>query len=221
MSTWVIEDEKPVLASMKEARAVFQSYAQVAERKAEAEQAAATSKQLDQQRNLLQQNLNALNQEIASTPNPSAGVPSRMRRYTQQTAANNPLLAQKSELNAEINEVNQTQKMIKAQIPAPKDKATLDEEAKKRLEAFKTTLTDLRKQIDEVSKKYEVLAADPEVKKAIEEMSKATKARIKLGPSDAFANVVKEVDKAEQRYLGKTPPASTASTKKAKTKAKK
>jgi hypothetical protein len=220
LSTWVIEDEKPVLAAMKEARAVFYSFAQVAERKSAAELLAAQSKMLDAQRAELQSNLNVLNQQIAQMPNPATGM-GRQAKYYKQTAANNPLLAQKSQLQAALTETNQTQQAIKSQIPAPKDKATIDAEVKNKQEAFKTTLTDLRKQIDEVTKKYEALAADETVKKSIDHLKESTKAKVKLGPSDHFLAMMKEVDKAEQLYLGKTPPPSAAAKKKAAAKNKK
>jgi hypothetical protein len=216
-STWVIEDEKPVLASMKEAAAVFKSYAQVADRQAEAEGLTEQSKMLDQQRTEVQNNLTVLNQQIAQMPNPAAGMNSRNARYYQQTPANNPLLAQRSQLSTALAEVNQTQKVIKTQIPSAKDKASLDAEVSKRKEAFKTTLEDLRKQIDEVNKKYADLAADESVKKSIEDLAKTTHAKVKLGPSTAFAAVVKEVDQAERKYLGKHAP-TAAAKKKAKAK---
>jgi chromosome segregation ATPase len=217
LSTWVIEDEKPVLASMKEASAVFKSYAQLADRQAEADELAANSKLLDQQRTEIQNNLNMLNQQIAQMPNPAAGVNSRMAKYYQQTPANNPLLAQRSQLNATLAEINQAQRVMKTQIPSAKDKSTLDAEVSKRKDAFKTTLTDLRKQIDDVNKKYADLAADESIKKAIETLAKSTHARVKLGPSDQFAAIAKEVDQAERKYLGKAVPAA-ATKKKAKAK---
>jgi small-conductance mechanosensitive channel len=218
VSTWVIEDEKPVLASMKEARATFHNYAQVAERQAEAEDLAAQSKLLDEQRVVLQNNLTNLNQQIAQMPNPAAGMNSRYSRYYQQTPANNPLLAQRVQLNAEMAELNQTQKTVKSQIMPPKEKASLDAEVARRKDAFKTTLADLRKQVDVVTKKYADLAADETVKTSIDDLKKAAHASVKLGPSDAFTTVMKELDQAERKYLGKGTPASTSIKKKAKAK---
>jgi chaperonin cofactor prefoldin len=218
LSTWVIEDEKPVLASMKEAAAVFKSYAQVADKQIAAEELATQSKMLDYQRNEIQNNLTALNQQIAQMPKPAAGMSSRYAKYYVQTPANNPLLAEQSQLKAAMNEVNQTQKFVKTQIPSAKDKASLDAEVSKRKEAFKTTLTDLAKQIEDVTKKYHDLAADESVKKAIEDLARTTHANVKLGPSAAFAAVAKDVEHAERKYLGKAAP--VASTKK-KAKSKK
>ncbi len=220
-ATWLIEDEKPVLASMKEARAVFQSYAQVADRQAEAVQMAQQSKMLDAQRKMVQANLNEVNQQVSAMPKNPGGTRSRNSRYYQQTAANNPLLAQQSELKSALSELNQTQNVLKSRIPQPKDKASLDAEVAKRFGAFKDALTDLRKQIDDVSKKYSDLAADESVKKAIDDLTKTTKAKIKLGPSEPFLAMMKEVDQAEHRYLGKTDPAPAGSTKKSKARAKK
>ncbi len=90
--TFVIEDEKPVLAKMKEVRGIFATYATVAEKQAAAEQVAMQSAQLVQNRAELQANLNMLNQQI------NASGAARSVRYgrmnIQQTPANNPMLAQ-------------------------------------------------------------------------------------------------------------------------------
>jgi uncharacterized protein YukE len=215
LSTWVIEDEKPVLASMKEAKAVFKSYAEVADRQLEAEGLTAQSKMLDQQRSEIQANLNALNQQIAQMPNRPAGG-GKYAKYYQQTANNNPLMAERSQLNSAMTELNNTQKMIKSQIPTPQAKSSLDAEVSKRKDAFKSTLEDLRKQIDTVKKKYEELGADESIKKSIEDLAKTSHAKVKLGPSEAFATMAREVDQAERKYLGKAAPASTTTKKKAK-----
>ena len=204
-STWVIKDEEPVLASYKEARAVFQSYAQVAERLAEADQLVEQSKMLEAQRAQLQSNLNTVNQEISRLPRASG----RAGRFTQQMNSQSPLYAQKAELTAELSQVNQTQSMIKPQLLNDQAKNSLKADVAKRQEAFKTTLEDLRKQIDGVTKKYDELGADTSVKKAITDLSASAHAKVKLGPSDAFATMLKEVESAERRYLGKTTPAAS------------
>jgi hypothetical protein len=217
--TFVIEAEKPVLAKMKEARGVFASYATAAEKLAAAEQMATQSTQLEGQRVELQSNLNALNQQIAiqgtGTPNASYG---RGRSNVQQTAANNPVLAQKAAMTAALAEISQTQKMMKSQLPQPKEKAALEDDLKKKQEAFKSALSDLRQQVDEVTKKYTDLGADETVKKSIDDLVKASKAKVNLGPSDAFLAGVKELDRAERQFLGKKTPAAS---KKKPAKAKK
>jgi hypothetical protein len=216
--TFVLEEaEKPVLDKMKEVRGVFATYATAAEKLAAAEQMAVQSTQLEAQRVELQANLNALNQQIAiqgtGMPNSSYG---RSRYNVRQTAANNPVLAQRAQMTAALAEIGQTQKMLKSQMPQPKEKAALTDDAKKKQEAYKSALADLREKVDEVTKKYTDLGAEEAVKKSLDDLVKASKARVNLGPSDAFLAGVKELDRAERQFLGKKSPAASKKTAKAK-----
>jgi hypothetical protein len=217
--TFVLEEaEKPVLQKIKEVRGVFATYATAAEKLAAAEQMAMQSVQLEAQRVELQANLNALNQQIAiqgtGMSNSSYG---RGRYNVRQTAANNPVLAQKAQMTAALAEIGQTQQVMKRQLPQPKEKAALEADVKKKQEDFKSALSDLRQQVDEVTKKYADLGAEETVKKSIDDLVKASKAKVNLGPSDTFLAGVKELDRAERQFLGKkTPAASKKNTAKAK-----
>jgi hypothetical protein len=216
--TFVLEEaEKPVLEKMKEVRGVFATFAAAAEKQAAAEQMAMQSTQLEAQRVELQSNLNALNQQIAiqgtGMPNSSYG---RGRYNVRPTAANNPVLAEKAQMTAALAEIGQTQKMLKSQMPQPKDKAALENDVKKKQEALKSALSDLRGQVDEVTRKYADLGADEAVKKPIDELVKSTMAKATLGPSVAFLAGVKELDRAERQFLGKRTPAASKKTAKSK-----
>ena len=112
-------------------------------------------------------------------------------------------------MTAALAEIGQAQQSLKAQAIQPKDKTALDTDVKKKEEAFKTALTELRKQVDEVTKKYSELGADETVKKAIDEMKKAGRVKENLGPSDNFLAGVKELDQAERQFLGKRTPAES------------
>jgi hypothetical protein len=214
--TFVIEDEKPVLEKFKEVRGVFESYAAVAEKQAAIEQMAMQSAQLEAARAETQANLNMLNQQINAT---GAARPIRSGRYSMpQNASNNPMLAQRAEMTAALAEIGQNQRVLKAQATPAKDKTALDADVKKKGDAFKTALTELREQVDEVTKKYADLGADETVKKSIEDLAKATKAKVNLGPSDTFLAGVKELDKAERQFLGKKPASATKKKTAAKTK---
>ena len=131
--------------------------------------------------------------------------------------ATSPLILRRDQIKNTPAEVTVGQKTIKAEAPAVRDKAALDESVKQEGEAFKAALAEIRPMVDDVSKKYADLAADASVKKALADLSKATKANARLGPSDAFAAMVRELDQAERRVLGKKP----ATVVKKKSKAKK
>jgi hypothetical protein len=218
--TWVIEAEKPVLAKMKEIRAIFASYATAAEKQAVAEQVAMQSAQLEEHRVELQSSLDDLNQRIVeqvTTPQASP-FPRQGPNNTPPTAPSNPLIAQRDQIKLQLAEVASTQKALKTQTPPTSNKTALDEDVKKKQEAFKSALSDLRRQVDDVTKKYAELGADQSVKKAIADLMKASKAKVNLGPSDAFLAGVKELDQAERRFLGKKTPSTS---KKKTTKSKK
>ena len=211
-TTYVIEDEKPVLEKMKEVKAAFAGYSQAAERQAEQEQAANNLVLLGQQQAELQQQLNAMNRQISSQPR----VGGRAGRMASSSQAN-PMVAERAQVQAALNEVSAGQKALKSQAPQAKDKAAAAAEVKKRGDAFKAALEELRPMVDDVTAKYAVLEADEAVKKARTALQEATHANIKLGPSEAFKSAVKSLEHAERQFLGKKPPAAS----KAKAKAKK
>jgi hypothetical protein len=211
------EAEKPVLDKMKEVRATsFAAFARAAEKQAAAEQLQMQSAELEQQRATLQANLNALNQQINAQSSQMGGRYARAARSMGPSA----LQIEHQQVQTALNQTNTLQKTTKSQIPSAKDKATIDEDVKRKGDAFKTDLTDLRKLVDDATKKYDELKADVKVKKALEELEKAGHATMKIGPSEAFANGMKEIDQAERLFLGKKP-ATAAKKKTAAKKAKK
>ena len=68
--------------------------------------------------------------------------------------------------------------------------------------------------VDRVTKAYAELGAEPPVKKALDDLRKASKAKVDLGPSAAFLAAAKELDQAERRFLGKKATASNATARK-------
>ena len=209
------EAEKPVVARMREVRGTtFAAFAKAAEKQAAAETVQMQAMQLDQQRLELQANLNLLNQQINAQNSSMGGG-----RYARAARSMpNPLKAEQQQMTAALNQTTAMQRSVKSQIPSAKDKGIIDDEVKKKAEAFKVDLTELRKMVDEVTKKYADLAADESVKKWIDELQKAGHATMKLGPSEAFARDMKELDQAERQFLGKRTVAHPKKKAVAKTK---
>ena len=210
-TVYLIEDEKPVLEKLKEVKAAFAAYAQVVERQAEQQQAVLNLAQMQLEQAELQQELNMMNQQINSQPR----VSGRLGRLV--AAQNAPMIAQRNQMQAAISQMSAGQRTLKAQLPQPKDKAALEAEAKKKGDAFKVALTDLRPMVDDVTKKYADLEADASVVKAKHELQQTTHTNIKLGPSDAFKAAARYLDQAERQFLGKR--LSAAAKTKTKTKA--
>ncbi len=224
-TAFVIEDEKPVLVKFKEARSAFNAIAAMGDQRLTHEELALQGQQLNQRRSELQDQYNLINQQIAAggaTPAfpmvPGAGGGGYDPTGFPGVPTVSPMVAERERLREAITQVAVEQSTLNNQSPQPKDTAKLDASMKKADESFKTTLADLRKQVDEVKKKYTDLGADEAVKKPLAE-AKAVNSRLHLGPSDALVAAIKELDKAEQRFLGKRTPVSATSTA-AKKKAK-
>jgi hypothetical protein len=208
--TLVIEAEKPVLAKIKEARAAFAAYAV-------AGQVATRLTQLEERRVALEGNLNDLNQQINEQGYAQAGnSPGPGINNLAQSGILSQMIAQRNLIKNTLAEANLEEKTFKAEAPQGKDHTALDEDAKKKAEECKAAVAGLRPMVDEVTKKYADLGADGSVKAAIGELEKATKANLKLGPSDAFKAGVKTLEHAERKLLGKKTPA--ISRKKGKSK---
>jgi hypothetical protein len=202
------EAEKPALEKLKDVRGVFATFASAADKQATAEAYQMQVVQLGEQHATLQANLNALTQQINAQNASMAG--SRMGRMAGTMTA--PLRAQQQQVQAAINETNAMQKVAKSQIPSAKDKSAIDNDVRTKGEAFKTALADLRKVVDEVTKKYDELNADEKVKKSLTDLEKTGHATMKIGPSEPLAAGMKDLDHAERRFLGKKP--TTAAKKK-------
>ena len=214
-TTYVIEAEKPVLQKMKEVKALFAVYAKLAERQAMEEQVATHLTRLEEQRSELQDQLTDLNQRITEQATMQTNNGPRQGPFGGSQAS--PMIAQRDQIKATLAEVSMEQKTLKAHAAQNKDRTALDDEVKKRGEAFKAALEELRPMVDEVAKKYAELEADPSIKKARNDLQQATRANIKLGPSDAFKAGAKSLDQAERQFLGK----KTATVPKKRVKPKK
>jgi paraquat-inducible protein B len=208
---YVIEAEAPVLEKMKGVKAAYASYASAVDRQDAADQFASQIVEMEQQRLAMQSNLNALNQGVTQQQR-MASYGRRGSRYTPN-AMNSPLVAERDQAKMALAQIANNQKVTKAQVLSPKDRKTLDDQAKAKEDAFKRALEELRPMVDEVEKKYADLKADEAVKKALDDLSKASKTVVKTGPSEPFAAGARALAQAERQYLGKR---STAPNKKAK-----
>lgn len=218
-TTFVVEAEAPVLAKVKELKALFAGYAEANGRQAEAEQVASRLVQLEERRAELQDNLNDLNQQINeqgfaranNAPRPGPNAPNSWGAMPQ-------MIAQRNLVKNDLAEIGQEQKTLKAQTSPAQSRSALDEEVRKKAEACRSAVAELRPMVEEVARKYDALAADPSVKAAIGELARATRANLKLGPSDAFKAGIKAIDEAERRLTGKAKVSRLRKKVKAKAK---
>ncbi len=232
-TVYTIEDEKPVLARMKEARTAYSAFAAMASQHSMHEELAQQARQLEDQRTELQGQIDDVNQRIgemssSSSQGPGGGGPGGGgggggpggMMGNRNSSPVSPLTIERDQLKSALAEVAAQQKTIKNQSPQAKDTKALEARVKQAEETIKAMLAELRTQVDDVLKKYTELGNDAAVKKALAE-AKAGNPKLHLGPSDAFNSGVKELAKAEQHFLGKRTAVASKSAAKKKSRAKK
>jgi uncharacterized coiled-coil DUF342 family protein len=122
------------------------------------------------------------------------------------------LASYRAELQMEINQDSLFLNQLKSQPADPKAKEKIDSEVRDRRDAYHQALLDLRKLVDSAHEKYEGLAEDDEVKKALDMVGHGLKEKPKLGPSRDFVNNVKVLEKFEKAESGGETEASPAKT---------
>jgi hypothetical protein len=213
--TFVIEAEEPVLAKMKELRAIFAGYASAAGRQPVAEQVATRLTQLQERRVELQDNLNDLNQQINEQGYMQVNNSPRQGPNTPNQSGVLPrMIAQRNLIKGALAEIGLEQKSLKAQMPQVEDRSALDKDVKEKAEACRKAVAELKPMVVGVTKKYADLRADVQVKAAIGELTKAARVNLKLGPSDAFKSGAKALDEAERRLVGKPKTSSSRKNRK-------
>jgi hypothetical protein len=115
------------------------------------------------------------------------------------------LLAYRNQLQEELNQDSMFLKELQNRVVDPKAKDKIDSEVKKRREGYQQSLTDLRKVVDQTTDKYEELAKNDEVTKALKLVGKGLREKPKLGPSREFINNVKLVEKLEKAAAAGDP----------------
>jgi clan AA aspartic protease (TIGR02281 family) len=130
-----------------------------------------------------------------------------IRDLTEQRIALNQQLAQDlpaaqhNQLVAVVNAVTDRLNLLRQQEADPQARRDLDAAVARRREAYIQAVLDLRTLVDATNATYAKLADDPEVKQAIEEAGRATKAKPTLGPSRAYLANVKLLESAEKSVL--------------------
>ncbi len=99
---------------------------------------------------------------------------------------------------------------------AAPDRKTLEAESKRKLDAARAVLAEIRESVDAVTKRYDELNSDTSVRSALQSLEKEKLGTFKLGPSAPFKAVVKALENGEKMILAKK--VSTVSRRKAKLK---
>jgi hypothetical protein len=118
------------------------------------------------------------------------------------------LLAYRTQVQAELEQDSYFVNQLKSQPPAdPKAKDGIDSVVRNRRDAYHEALVEIRKLVDSATAKYDEVAKNSEIKKALNILGKGQKETPKLGPSREFLNNVKLLEKLEKAEpSGETEP---------------
>ena len=152
-----------------------------------------TVKNLTDQINQLRSEMNMTNQQMNA-------VPKFRNRFVSNDASTlyQQLSYYRSQLQMEINQDSLFLNQLKSQPADPKAKEKIDSDVRDRRNAYHEAILELRKLVDSATAKYDELATNAEVKKALDAIGKGQREKPKLGPSHDFHTNVKTVEKLEQ-----------------------
>jgi hypothetical protein len=212
---FILDAEKPAMEKLREVRTLLADYDKAVARKVEAEQTSRELAQLAEWKSQLQDTVSGLNQlineqgyqRLAAASSRGNGPQFQGGGTAGQSGHLQQLIQQRNVAQFRLAEVGSAQNSVEAQ-PTTTDVTALDDRVKKRREDLEAAVAEVRPMVDDVLKRYSELGSDPEVKAAVNVGERATRADLKLGPSEGFRTAVKTLEQAERKLTGKTPPTS-------------
>jgi clan AA aspartic protease (TIGR02281 family) len=103
-----------------------------------------------------------------------------------------------------LNELGDRIQLLEKSEQEEKDAKTVRATASQASEQYVELLLKLRKQYEQISEKYEQLAADAAVEKALEEFNKDGDKEMKLGPTGSFALLDRNLKRLESKIIMET-----------------
>lgn len=165
-----------------------------------------TVKAIGTEINQLKSEMNAVNQQMARVPRNNSRYGGRYAGgafvSSDAAAIYSQLAYYRAALQMEINQDSYYLNQLKNQTADPKAREKIDSEVRDQREAYHQALVDLRELVDAANQKYEDLAKNDEVKKALTTLGKGQRVKPKLGPSHEFHNNVKLLEKLEKAESG-------------------
>ncbi len=134
-----------------------------------------------------------------------AALTEQRMELNQQLAQPMPA-AQHNQLVAMANALTDRLNLLIRHERDVQNKDELNAAIARRREAYIQGVLDLRGLVDAANESYKTLADDPDVKKALDDLNKTTKAKLTLGPSKAFLANVKLLEGAEKTVLTENVP---------------
>jgi clan AA aspartic protease (TIGR02281 family) len=183
-SNYILAAEATVKNKLNEARIVYRRLSEAVKRQRELERYAHLNRQ--EVRQLAAERLE-LNQQLVA-------------------AGANLSVQQHNQLVAMINARSDRMRELDAEMPDAQTLRQADERVVQGREAFLGAVLDLRKTVDEIAQKYDSLAKDDQLQKAIAASDSRSKSPPKLGPSPEFKNNLKQLQNLEKLVLTDTVP---------------
>jgi len=201
-TTWLLPGETAVLKDLRDAKDLYRQVAEGVAQQQQLEYSAQNRKvmvqQLRDQNDMLSQQIKELEQQSENLNFPGGGVAVQQQR--DQVNRQRGLLV--AENNQIINQLNSLQEQNKDQDQDPK--LQLNAEVGQSREKYMQAVLDLRKSVDDITGKYNELAKNPEVTKALDTLSASSKSKHKLGPSKALNEAIKLLTRAEGTVQSET-----------------
>jgi aspartyl protease family protein len=113
-------------------------------------------------------------------------------------------IALHNKLVSAMNELGDRIEVLEKSDQEEKDAKTSRAAASQASEQYVEVLLKLRKQCDQIGEKYEQIAADPAVQKAIEDFNKENSTEMKLGPTGSFALLERNLKRLEGKVITET-----------------
>jgi aspartyl protease family protein len=122
---------------------------------------------------------------------------SQQLRQVGSVAENNRVVAALSEVTDRLN-------LLREEDANPEVRERIQSQVPQQREAYVQAVLDLRQAVDAANAKYANLAADSDVKSALNELNKKSKTKFALGPSRSYLANVKLLEKTEASVLSET-----------------
>jgi len=163
------------------------------------------------QANQLRAEINAVNQQINRLPRFRGRLANNYAQSEYQD-----LIASRNQLNFALNQQNMQLGQLRSHPPDPKAKQKIDDEVQAKHDEYVQAVHDLSQLVTTTKDKYAALAKNDEVTKSLAGLDPAIKPRPQLGPSHAFHENAKLVERLEKEVAQSPAEPKTKAAAKSK-----
>jgi clan AA aspartic protease (TIGR02281 family) len=196
-STWILASETKVLKDLRDARALYRQVEEGMMHRQQLEMGLQNRKGALEQLLYRNAELGEQIKEIERQSDELAAAVGNVYAQQQRNELGRQRSALVTENNQIVNQLNSIQEQMRDQSQDQDPRLQLNAEVAERREKYMQALIDLRTSVNEVKGKYEALAKNQDVTKALDALSQSTKIRQRLGPSKALNDAIHLLEKSE------------------------